>query len=255
MKEFNFFNNYHLGDCVLQTHFLRKVCEAYPDLRFICYIQPAYFKEIQAQIGTFQDRILLEPLPKKPSDAINGWAGSVRLQGGKRGRVFLINERHQAFFNIVSERMGVQNPIDSKCGTVIDNEKILEKTDPDLECDMLIVNSQPKSGQFIFHPNEFNGKISEWKDKYKIVTTGKSTVKDIPCTLDYGLNLLQIGYLSTKAKYIIGIATAPLINCFNKWNIDTVKRWVVLCNRATYSYNDRIIKRTIMGRLELSEIE
>lgn len=61
-------------------------------------------------------------------------------------------------------------------------------------------------------------------------------------TLSNHINLLQIGALSIKIPTIIGINTSPIIHCFNLWNIDNVKKWVILDNKHTYSYNDRIFK-------------
>jgi len=92
------------------------------------------------------------------------------------------------------------------------------------------------------------------KERFKIITTDKTIFSDIPCTLDYKLNLLQIGNVSTNVEYVIGIATGPIINCFNIWNIDKIKKWFVLSNRSTYTYNNRIFRKQNILQLKIEEL-
>lgn len=248
MRDINFYNQQHLGDSVFHVQYLRKLCENYHDLRFFYYINKSYFKEINAQINEFKDRIILMPLKDMPEDSICAWAGArvdgVRMpvKAGKKGRIFLLNERYKIFYDMISKQIGVDNPIDNN-GMVMDNPVIAQKLDNDLNPDVLIINSIPQSKQYRYNSSHFETQVEAWKDRYSIVVTKRLYDESIPCTLDYGLNLLQIGHLSINAKYVIAIATAPIINCFNKWNIDTVEKWFVLSNRSTYSYNDRIERK------------
>jgi len=224
-KSINIYNAKHLGDSVFITHYLRKVCEVNSDIAFNLYVRLDHHKEIGAQIGDYADRINLGSLKQLPKDmateAINGWAGSIKLDGGKRGRIFCLNERYDLFFQNISDRIGVENPIPGKQCTVIDNPAILEDTG--LKYDILLINSKPLSGQYYYSKAHFLEFIDKWKDKYSIITTHPTDVSDIPCTRDYNLNLLQIGNISLNCKYIVGVATAPIVNCFNIWNIDKVK--------------------------------
>jgi len=260
MKEFEFHNEAHLGDSVFFVHYLRKLCEKYDDVRIQYYIRKKYFGEIQAQINEFSDRIILCPFGEHHKDTLGGWAASKyngRTIGtaGKAGRINLLNERYDAFFQMVSDHIGLENPIPGKNATLIDNKLILETAHKDLiDFDILLINSRPLSGQYRYKGGDFNTKIEELKERFKIITTDKTIFSDIPCTLDYKLNLLQIGNVSTNVEYIIGIATGPIINCFNIWNIDKIKKWFVLSNRSTYTYNNRIFRKQNILQLKIEEL-
>lgn len=252
MKELVFYNPYHLGDCFFLVHFLRKVCQSYPDFKFICETSPGHFPEIQSFIGKeFEDRILLNKSVRK-SQGINGWYGSIPLKTGYRKRAFILNERYDEFFTHLSNVIGIKNPIAGKNCTVIDHPDILK--DVGLSCDILLVNSIPLSKQYFYYEHEFEAKIKELSEKYKVIITNHVKNIDVPCTVDYKLNLLGIGNISTKAKYVVGIATAPIIPCFNTWNLDKVKKWFVLSRRSTYSYTDRIIRKKNILHLSMSEL-
>lgn len=252
MQEVYFYNPYHLGDSLLMVHFLRKVCKKYNDFKFICQISKGHFEEISNFIGEFQDRILLTKLVKH-NKGINGWYGSIRLKTGVRDGIYVINERYDEFYEHLSKLIEIENPIKGKNCTLIDHPDI--KKDVGLSCDILLVNSVPLSRQYSYVESHFENKISELKEKYKIISTRKTKFPDIPCTLDYKLNLMNIGNVSTKSKYIIGIATAPIMPCFNTSNVDTVKKWFVLSKRSSYSYNDRIFRKRSVTQVNVKELE
>jgi len=255
MKELTFYNPYHLGDCFFLVHFLRKVCQSYPDFKFICETSPGHFPEIQSFIGKeFEDRILLKKSVSK-SQGINGWYGCIPLKTGYRRGVYILNERYDEFFTYLSDKIGIKNPIGGKNCTVIDHPDILKYVNPNVSCDILLVNSIPLSRQYLYVEKDFEDKIRQLKEKYTVVVTKSVSVPDVPCTMDYGLNLLGIGGVSVKAKYIIGIATAPIISCFNIWNLNTTKKWFVLSRRSTYSYNDRIFRKKSVAHISMSELE
>jgi len=232
MKDIYFHNAKHLGDCVFMIHYLRKVCAQYDDFRFICQVKKKFFKELKAQINEYSDRILLRRLGPMNENSINGWIGRYPIKGGKRGKVFLLDERYVLGWRTVSELFGIESPIKTKQDMLIDNEQLLVSPSQELNPDILLINSVPLSGQYRYNKKQFQDKVEEWKERYSIVTTYRTECSDVPCTRDYGMNLLEIGNLSLKAKYIVGIATAPIINCFNIWNIDKVEKWFVLSNRS-----------------------
>lgn len=233
------------------VYFLRKICEKYEDLKFVCQISKGQFSEIQTLIGEFRDRILLKELASN-ARGINGWYGCAALNGGVRDGVYIINERYDLFFDHLSRQIGIENPINGKNCTLIDHPDIKKDNGVD-GFDILLVNSIPRSKQYNYNKEHFRSKISEFKDKYRVITTRPTNL--VPCTLDYNLNLLGIGNLSTKVKYVIGIATAPIIPCFNTTNIDTVKKWFVLSKRSSYSYNDRIFRENSVLNIGLEELD
>lgn len=249
MNSFNFYNSKHLGDSVFLTHYLIKVCQNYSHLNFNLYLPMGHHSEIQSQINCLKDssnRIKILPLKnlKNLNHAINGWYGWAPLGNyGKVGKIFYLNERFDKFYEILSDKLSIKNPIPGKKCILMDNPAIQENVD--LECDVLLINSKPFSGQYWYSKADFVEKAYEWKEQYSLVSTFplKNLSNEIPCTLDYNLNLLQIGNISTKAKHIVSVATAPIIHCFNIWNIDKVQSWHVLSKRSSYSFCDRIIRK------------
>lgn len=243
MRKISFHNRYHLGDSVFHVQYMRKVCEKHKDIRCYFYTRRGHFKELIPQIGSLEDRIILKPFPNRPEHSINGWAGARRLSGGRKGRIYILNERYKLFYDLVSEDIGIKNPLGNK-GMIMDSPAIKEDLKDKIPCDLLVINSKPLSGQYHWNGRHFKEKVIEWQDRYNVVVTRPMKNLDVPCTLDYGLNLLQIGGLAIDAKYVVGIATAPIIHCFNKWNINSVEKWFVLSNRSSYSYNDRIFRKS-----------
>ena len=53
---------------------------------------------------------------------------------------------------------------------------------------------------------------------------------------------MDIGNLSLYCDYIIGVSTGPLVNCFNVWNIDKIKKYYILNSSGeAYDFNDRCL--------------
>lgn len=248
MREISFCNGYHLGDNVNHIHYLRKLCENYGDIRFFYYIKSSYFDELNVFIEDLKEQIILKKLEDRPLDSINAWVGSIPINGGKSGGVFLLNDRYKLFYDTISANIGLENPIKTSYDMILDAPCInLANTIGNY--DILLINSVPLSGQYSLNDTDFKNKVDEWKEKYTIITTRK--IDSFPCTLDYKYNLVQIANMSIRVKYIVGIATAPIIPCFNVWNIDSVKKWFVLSKRSTYSYNNRILRESSVANVRL----
>jgi len=240
------------------VHFLRKALEQNADLRAFCYIKKRQFAEVSKHLNGFEDRIILKPLSETPKGSINGWVGSrhfADMEGVRTHKTWHLNQVYFYFYEYLSERIGIKNPFNGKDCTIMDNPKLLEPVHDDFkDCDFLIANCPAFSGQYMYNAVAFETKIKELRDNMdcKFAAVHPLNV-DIPCTVDYNMDLLQIGAISVKAKYIIAVASAPIIYCFNKWNINTVKKWVVLSNRSTYTYNDRIVRRNPIQNVKVSD--
>jgi len=219
-----------------------------------------YFDAIRVHIGEYQDRIILETMETAPLTSIGGWSGCLideRRVGLKGSAGWKLNEVYLELYKFMSEQVGIENPFKDKCCTVMDHEGLLDPVPEEFDCDILIGNCPALSGQFRYKPARFVEKIKELQGEsdYKVTTVHNLGLSDVPCTLDSNLNLLQIGNIAMRAKYIIAVASAPIIYCFNKWNIDTVQKWVVLSSRSTYTYNDRIIRKKMIEGVTLDILE
>lgn len=241
MKDLHIYNEYHLGDCAISLHFARKMSVFY---NVYLYVNSKYIKELENHLEKeLKDKVYILDLNKKPYSALNSWYGSINLEGyGFRNKTFYINERFEKFFSLLCKQHNLQIPecLLNKYCILFDSLSILESKN-EIECDILFINSRPLSGQYFYNKSNLDSCIRALSEKFKIVTTAPS-IDNVPCTLDFNCNLMDIANISLKTKYVIGIATAPIIPCFNKWNIDMLKKWIVLSKRSSYSYNERIIK-------------
>lgn len=241
MKEFHFYNKYHLGDCAISVHFLRKFTEN-KTYRTFFYCDDKYHKELSAHIPDKLDQIILKNLDDRPADSWNHWYGSLNLNNhGRDKRIFNINERYDMFFQIFCKNNKIENPLAhlGKNGTLFDNPQIRKETG--LKCDLLFINSRPLSSQYAFNKKDMRYFAEKMSEKYKMITTAKLS-DSMECTMDHNLNLMGIANLSLTVKYLVGVATAPIIPCFNIWNIDNLKKLIVLSSRSTYTYNENILR-------------
>ena len=100
------------------------------------------------------------------------------------------------------------------------------------DIDVLIVNAQPITEALAFDKDVFIGVARNLAKKYKVVTTEK--VDAITSTRDDNLKLQDIGAIATKAKYIIGMHTGPLMACYSKQSKEYVKKWFIVAARQFY---------------------
>lgn len=237
------YNIYHLGDCTWQVHYMRKMCDAF-QVSFNFYCCKEYHSELQAQIGLYSNRIILKDINEKTSRAVDTWinSNSFLMRHGQRSNY---NQVYADFFIELNRKIGLPKYEFTKDFLVFDNEAILNEPTEN-KYDILLINSEPKSGQFQYKKDDFEYLITLLygtlkNDKYyNIITTSK--YKNVPCTQDTNMNLLEIASLSKHVDYVIGVHTAPLLMCFNKWNIDTVKHWYVCDGYHGFTYNDRITR-------------
>ncbi len=144
------------------------------------------------------------------------------------------------FDHLAKEMLGCLSPIHKTSDLLFDFPAMLgtnerrEGAKLAQECDFLIVNSQPCSGQFLAFDDVhcMDGLIAEIAARHAVCCTAPTKVPNVPCTLDYGFTLADIGWLSRRCRHILGVATGPLWPTFNVWNRDTAQSRVVLIDNG-----------------------
>jgi len=99
--------------------------------------------------------------------------------------------------------------------------------------DILFINSRPCSGQCLAYDdvNYFDPLIEELAKRYCLICTQKPASPGafgIRCTTDTEMTISEIGALSLRCNYIIGVATGPLWPTFNIWNQHSVTQRIVM---------------------------
>ena len=232
MTTLHLFNEYHLGDCIfvcIYFYWIREYIEK-NHIDIVFYILPEHIQQVQEFIPS--KNIRLEDLAHKKG--ITTWIGSDEYSCHFRNcemqdsrvifDLFLAKFLSQVFM----ERLNIP---------IIMTEFVYE--DPDLleryarldtkyhDIDILIVNSDPYSGQ-VLHIDEVgtNNYIHQLQKKYKIVTTKK--IEGVPCTRDDNLTLKGIAAVSTRAKIIMAYNTGPVVGMMNQYTLEYMRQFYVI---------------------------
>jgi len=198
------------------------------------YYNPESIKNAgELQKYTDSNTMLVKPYSEAPKNAIELW-----MRNEIDGINFVNFTKYYSLFysNILRqiglEGMGIDTSLFQKEDYLLTIYDSLDDKYKDI--DILIINSEPKSGQFNYNKEAFDSLIKKLSESHRVVTT--SPVNDsIPCTMDNGLTLQDIGAVSTHSKYILGIATGPMIPCFNLHTKNYVKKWIIL-DRTQYIF-------------------
>ncbi len=224
-------NAYHLGDNLVHLHFLRKVALANPDRQFVHYAQWNY--AIQLNPVTLDvPNIRLAPFDYHlPSDSINAWRGDNQFWYSHPDRLDFVKFHVEAWFPYLADKMNVENPIKRAEDMLFDYPAIAASSllaHPPF--DVLLINSQPGSGQFASYSawelGNLGGQIAE--KGFSVIATSPVVHRDIVCTADQNLSVTQIGHLSLHCHTIVMVSTGPSWATFNVWNQKSIKLRVIL---------------------------
>ena len=238
------YNSWGIGDSVFNLMFFRHISE-YLKINniFINYYlkkeyidQPANLKEYTESLN-----VILKPLDELPSHAIDLWIANDRIYKYKTNPnewEYGFDTYYINFYNAFMTKINIPiqlnthyledetlNPLYNKLPEVYKN------------IDILFINSIPISDcGYTPHLAKWPPVIKMLSKKYKIVTTYK--VEGLPCTLDDGLSIKQIGAISTHAKYIVSTHTGPFSACHNSYAKSSVKKWFILTSFAHTKYTE-----------------
>ncbi|MDY0197621.1 MAG: hypothetical protein RBR68_07385 [Tenuifilaceae bacterium] len=240
MKKLEFYNEYHLGDCIFHLHYLRHL-DKNIDIDF--YVSSNYINELGMHIKGYNN-INLKNITNYNKSGYNSWIGEIYfLPENWTEEVMLYDKFYLKWFDYLSNKIGVDNPVKDM---LFDYE--LLGYNSDFNYDILFINSIPYSAQITYPINIIDKKAIELSKNFNIITTRK--INNLPCTLDYNMNLINIAQISNNVSYIIGINTAPIILTMNKFNISKVKEYYIIDSNKTYSYNNVYHLKTLDDILE-----
>lgn len=225
----NFYNEFHLGDCLVALHFLNKLTKK-NSITANFYCDTEYHTQLKRLINSSK-RIKL--LPKKNSKGTNLWCGEIlhRVKNlkGESYPFFCSNypeledvvKMVYESYKLVSDELNLIFPFNSEYDVLFD-EDILNEESKIGYFDYLLINSDCKSGQVSFTAKEqdeiFTNIINKIKQTDKSFITTKK-LGNYPCTSDENLSIVEIGQLSKKAIKVIGLPTSPFWISLNKFAI------------------------------------
>jgi hypothetical protein len=262
MDIIHFHGNHHLGDTMISFIVLYNIKEFFENNNKTVYFymrnenieQMKDFKPIkEMQIFDISDR---------PSNSIELWDCNDYLfePNGKKNQQSKMysglsqNRYYLNYFNIRLKHLNIPVTINRFCYEDEDlfyrYENLNEKYK---NIDILIINSDPLSGQYEYNFDNWNRGIQFLNQKYKIVTT-KKVNENVLCTRDDNLKIKDIASISTKVKVVIAINTGPLIVLLNKFTLMSVKKFYIFDNRVYLDYPNFEMKRKLKD-ISLKELD
>jgi len=233
-------NSFHLGDNLINLHFLRDAALRNPTHMFIHHIEPCHLEQLAAVVFDIPN-LELGVFDERPESSMDFWrnAGDVWNRHPLRNNLI---EYHLWAFRDLAEKWNIKSRFREPCdwrAMLFDYHEIIEQTHTSLddeEFDILFNNAQPCSGQFLPYDNldYFDELIDALSKKHRVLVTQPSKT-GVPCTRDFGnVDITGIGHLSITIPYIMGIPNGPMWPTFNVWNVDTVQlRMIFLANGET----------------------
>lgn len=199
-------------------------------------------------------KIINLPLSEKTDNSLNCWINrnweyeswKNSISSYSNFDTFYIDFYEKLFIDA-----GFQSPITTTQDFLFDHPVIDDFSEEVDEYDFLIINSVPFSGQWFYNEKLFDILIRRIKENgYSVITTKKTSISGVPCTMDLGYDLLQIGAQATKVNYVIGVHTSPWLFSLNKYSVNKVKCFICLQNQGL-SYS---MENVIPIKLNFNEI-
>lgn len=216
-----------LGDNLANLHFLRKLAVAYPDHQFIYAAHVTYLHQL-LEMSFDLTNIRLIPFEYRSPKSLDLWKNA----GGFWENHPLKNEYAKfmlIFFAAQAQEMGLVSPLKFPEDLLFDYPQI-QKASPLVEpYDVLVINSNPLSGQALrYNADQMDYLISDLAKKYKILLTQKSRVQGTVCTQERGFTVTDIGNCSLFCRAIVMVSTGPSWPTLNVWNRERVELRVVI---------------------------
>jgi hypothetical protein len=232
------YNEYHLGDQLVHLNYLRKVCEQEPHLEFTHHCNPMHHAQLQPLC---EDKPILLADLSIPPGSVNAWIG--------RENYFYNHPLqsdwvafHLSWFDHLSDLLGVSNPMACREDFLFDYPALYT---PDCKSlfDYLIINAPPNSGQLPdYNPEFFNNRVRNLLNEgYSVYTTHPTGM--CSSTLEWGMDISDIGRLSNSARFIEGVATGPMWTTFNIFNQNKVLSRTFYCAHQTVNLTDNTVTK------------
>lgn len=237
-KVYHLHNSYHLGDNVFNFilfYLIKDYIEA-NNIKIFYYAKKEYCPQLKEFICS--KNICLSFLEFKPNSSIEIWINEQLFDNRHENQKMpcCYNSFYKTFFTEVLNKLSI--PIDIP-RLYYEDPKLISRYnefhDKYKNFDILILNSQPLSGQYEYNKAQWNDYIIDLNTQFNILTTTKIN-DDILCTMDDNLTVKDIASLSTKAKVIIAVNSGVIVGLFNIYTLKNVRHVYIFDNRCFYSY-------------------
>lgn len=221
-------NDFHLGDNLIFLHLLRALAKQRPGQRFVHFCHACHHVQLQEVVDDLPE-IILQSFEspyweKHHKDAIDTWKNS---DGAWESSPLRWDWSAYTLWHhgVIARKLGFHPPFTCREHLLLDYPALEKDVWSDhhllnLNYDVLVVNSEPCSGQFspmAQHGSGYlNPLIEKLTEKMTVITTSPTTFCDSTDKVsENGLSVSEIGSLSRRCHHVIGVMTGPFWACLN----------------------------------------
>lgn len=235
-------NMNHLGDSIFNMIFFHTIKEELDkqDIIIHYYCNPKYIRQVTEFLPC--NRIRVFNVLKYPLASFSfielfftsPYFGKLINVKKEEGRMSF-DDIYKVFFNVVLQKLNIRK-VFQKLEYEDPSLLVRYKRLPDIykDVDILIINSEPLSNQYVYNENEWSQYISFLNTRYNVVTTKK--VPGVKCTMDHNFTLKTIAAISTHAKVVIAINTGVFPGFLNTYTLNNVRKFYIFDKKKFYSY-------------------
>jgi len=257
----------HLGDSVFNMIFFNLIeGRIVADNILFCYfVKKEYIQQLRQFINSrLINNVKLFTLDKKPQSSIDLWIDNPYFWNGEVGGYESeepsgplgknFNQFYLKFFRNVLHTLkinaNIQSILYSDNDLLVRADAIPREYKP---VDVLILNSRPYSGQYMYDKNKWDKYIRHihFNSKLKIVTTTK--VPGVLCTFDKNMTIKDIAALSTQAKVVIAVNSGVFPGLLNVHTIESIRQFYLFDNRCYYSF-PRFQNKRCITEISINEL-
>lgn len=232
-------NPAHLGDCVftlIALQHVKKYIEEH-NIYIVFFCNVTYHNQLKEFINS--NHVTLQPYNPEYNMGVPLWIGQNYIMNQEEKK--LIRNDYYSFntiyYNNVFKKLSIPHIMTEI--TYSDNElidryyRVMNSYSPLKNTQILIINSEPMSGQYTYDIEEFNAYTKKLAEIFNVVVT-RHIDTDIPCTVSYGLNIKDIAAISINVDVIIAINTGPFVGLLNTYTMNRVKQFYIFDEKEKY---------------------
>lgn len=229
---------YHLGDCFTILRLLYHLAKLHPDHQFEFYAHLCHLPEFVPLVQDTPNLNLFDLERGIPEGAINGWK-----QADDFWASHPLKNDYTAFtrryYRRLTRKMRLQDAIPD---LLFDFECLRE--DNGGAFDVLVVNSNPQSAQFLDYVSEDSLEPMVWalhEKGHRVVTT--KPVVGLACTQHAKMSCVEIAQMANRIPIHIMVSTGPSWLTMNKWS--QPKYRLIMCANEHVNLVPHVWARTI----------
>lgn len=232
---------FNFGDNATHIQYLRILASKHSEINFFHFVKKDYINDLKFYVSDLSNIFILE-LFYCPVFSLDAWKNADNFFWFKHSKKLDFVQFYIIFFDKLSARIGLENPIKNNQDFIFKGELFTNKAKSFSHYDWFIVNSPPLSGQFKSGIAELDKFCMQLSKRFSVITTHK--IKDIPCTVDFGMSMSEIAAQSINCGFHLMISTGPSWFVLNTINCERSKGIFLLLDQeeVIFSRNMKVFR-------------